>query len=265
MEYVEIKGEVVFPGRYAIRKGEKLSSLIERAGGFTKYAYLKGAIFTRKSVQKMQQKHLQEAIERLEKELISASLGVTKVAGGAEETRYQSEVLKRQRELLAKFKAAKAIGRVVIKLYPPKILKYTAYDLTLEDGDVLIVPRKPSTVNIMGAVYAPNAYLYEKGRDVGYYIKLAGGLSENANKKGIFVVKADGSVVSASQRKVFLGWTLKLVPGEFNVGIFSYKLEPGDTVVVPEKIKFIPWLRIAKDITTILYQMAITVVAVSSL
>ncbi len=243
VEYVTISGEVLFPGKYIITPGERLSSIIKRAGGFTKDAYLKGAVFTRKKVKELQQQRLNEMIERLEMELLGG--GAAGIAGAisSEEAKIKGEEVKLRQKFLARLKRVKAKGRIVIHLDLPERLQGTEYDIPLEDGDSLFIPTKPSTIQVVGAVYNQSAFLFEKGKGVGYYIKLAGGFTPNADKKHIYILKVDGSTKRPPKHLRFLRRT---------------KLDPGDTIVVPEKLEKIPWLRNIKDVSTILYQVAVS-------
>ena len=241
--YVTISGEVLFPGRYAIRPGETLSSLIERAGGFTKNAYLKGAVFTRKRVQALQQQRLNEMINKLERELLSAGSAEVATALSPESAKIKSEEIALRRQLLERLRHVKAKGRIVIHLDYPEKLKGTPYDIVLEDGDSLYIPPKSSTIQVVGEVYNQSAFIFKKGEGIDYYLKLAGGLTPNADESHIYVLKVDGS--------------LKRVPKHFR-WLRKVHLDPGDTIVVPQKIEKIAWLRNIKDITTILYQIAVT-------
>ena len=247
---VNITGEVRFPGAYTIAKGEKLSSLLERAGGFTNRAYLKGAVFTREPVKELQQKRIDEMVVRLEKELLVQGVSSISAAASPEEARIKETELKQIKDLIEKMRTVKASGRMVIALDQPETLKKTPYDIELTEGDSLIIPQNPQSVQIMGAVFNQTAFVYNKGKNIESYVKLAGGYTENADKKKLYVFKADGTAVKPEGGGLFL------------FGDDTYRtgkdLEPGDTIVVPEKLERIAWLREFKDITQILYQIAVT-------
>lgn len=251
---VTIYGEVKFPGTYTIKKGEKLSSLIERAGGFTDKAYLKGAIFTRESVRELQQRHLNEMIERLERELLGWGTAEIGAALSPEEAKIKEYEIKQKREFIALLRNIKAKGRIVIKLDQPEVLKNTPYDIELEEGDSLFIPSNPQTIQVMGAVYNPNAFVYDKGKSWSKYIELAGGYTENADKKRVFILKVDGSAIRAHNKLWGISWSNDFRRWEFK----GPELDPGDTIVVPEKLVKIPWMRHVKDLTQILYQIAVT-------
>jgi len=255
-KFVTLSGEVFLPGKYIIRKGETLSSLIERAGGFTSEAYLPGAFFTRESVRKTQQKRIQEFIEEQEQEIMKQGARATEAALSKEEAEQRQKAMAQRKEVIAHLKAAAATGRVVIKLMPLKKFKGSEYDLDLEEGDSLNIPMTPSTVMVMGRVYNPNAILYTKDKRLEYYLDKVGGPAENADKKRIYLVRADGSVLSRTESR-FWGFRWEEESHRWAYGGFmATRMGPGDTILVPEKYERIYWTRELKDWTQILFQIA---------
>lgn len=244
---VTLNGEVKFPGRYTIVKGETISSLIERAGGFTDEAYLKGAVFSRESVRELQQKQLDEVIDRLEQELLSTSATSIQASLSPEDAKMQEVALAQKKTLLAKMRAAKAKGRISITLEDLDQFKGSPSDLALEEGDVLIIPARPAQVQVIGSVYNQTALIYKREASVASYLKKSGGLTKEADEDQIYVLKVDGTAISKREGG---GW--------ISGGFMSSRLDPGDTVVVPEKVEKVVWLREVKDITQILYQIAVT-------
>lgn len=247
-QYVELKGEVSFPGRYVFKKGEKISSVIKRAGGFTKEAYLKGAVFTRESVREAQQKNIEEAIKRLEIRLLNETGGIALSSIDTNGPKQAEAMLAMKKELLNKLRSAQAQGRISIKLEEAEKFEYSKYDIALENGDTLFVPVRPTQVQVMGAVHNPAAFIFEQGEPISSYIGKAGGYSGEADESKIFVLKGDGTAISKSS-----SWALGFL-GRF----MSSDLDPGDTVVVPEKLDKGLWLKEVKDLTQILYQIAVT-------
>src|SRR3972149_319122 len=154
-QYMEIKGEVRFPGKYVFKKGETLSSLIKRAGGFTGQAYLKGAVFTRESVRELQQKNLEEALRRLEIRLLTEASGQALSSIDAEEPKQIETAAAMRRELINKLRTAKAMGRISIKLDEADKFSGSSYDVAVEDGDTLYVPMKPTQVEVMNSPVMP--------------------------------------------------------------------------------------------------------------
>lgn len=244
-DFVELKGEVRFPGKYIIEKGEKLSSVIKRAGGFTSKAYLKGTVFTRESVKELQQKNLEEAVRRIEVRLLTEASGQALSATSAEEPRQIETAMALRKELMMKLKAVKAQGRIAISLDGDNATGFNGYDIVLEAGDTLSVPARPTQVQVIGAVQNPAAFIYKQESSVSGYIGLAGGLNSEADKHRIFVLKSDGTALSKSSSL-------------WDMGLMSSRLDPGDTIIVPEKLDKGLWLKEVKDITQILYQIAVT-------
>jgi len=153
----------------------------------------------------------------------------------------------------------RALGRIVLSIDLPERLKNTPYDIELEDGDSIYIPSKPSTVQVIGSVYNPGAFVFDPKKDWSDYIKLAGGYTEGADKSNVFILKVDGSAVKLKQG--LLGINLERIKWNKEAKrweIGGNALEPGDTIVVPEKLTRIAWLRNIKDITQILYQIAVT-------
>ncbi|WP_298437498.1 SLBB domain-containing protein [Geobacter sp.] len=247
--HITLKGEFKFPGEYPIYKGEKLSTVIERAGGFTDRAYLKAAKFTRVAIQELQQKRMNEVIAKTEQEILKKEAEIASVAASKEEleaTRAALESLKHSVELL---KSAKAEGRLVIHLADLADFRNGPYDVEVQGGDVLEVPQIPNAVNVLGQVYNPTSLIPVEREDVAYYLDKAGGPTRDAEKGDIYVVRADGTVLSRQQVSMFRSL--------FFNGFMSTKLDPGDTVVVPQRFEKVAWVRDIKDIATILGQLAL--------
>jgi protein involved in polysaccharide export with SLBB domain len=257
-----ITGEVLFPGTYQIRKEERLSSVITRAGGFTQDAYLRGAVFARESVQKVQQARLQDMINRMEVEVAQYGSAEAQAALSKEDVAAQAQFLAAQRSLIQKLRESKATGRVVISLLPTSVLKSErlGLDLVLESGDRLYVPKSPGTVNVIGSVYNPTALIFEVGRpELNYYVGKTGGPTTEAEEKAMYIVRADGTVISrkaSSWSRV--GWDNENHRWGFCGGFEDTELHPGDTVVVPQKIVKPSFMKDVKDITQILANIALT-------
>jgi len=247
---VTLSGEVQFPGVYDAKKGERLSSLITRAGGFTKDAYLKAAIFTRVSTQKTQQEAIDKLIDDLEVEVAQKAQQV----GGAldkEDVEANKQLLEARRALIAQLKKARAKGRVVIRLTSADGLKGSTADIRLEDGDRLEVPKKTNVVNVVGRVYNPTGIVYDPANDtLGYYLKMVGGPTESADRDHIFLLKVNGSVVTRENADGGFFSTSRQ-------GLLSTRVDPGDSIVVPEKLLETRLMKDVKDITQILYQIAV--------
>jgi polysaccharide export outer membrane protein len=252
-----LEGEFMFPGTYSFSEGERLSSVIERAGGLTEEAYPSGAVFLRDSVKEIQRERRREYISKLEEDILTLSTYSAETALDASQAALLQQTLSAKKELVQKLKASEPTGRMVIKISDIVLMPSSDYDVALKPGDRLIVGKKPDSVNVMGEVYNPNALLVEKGRDVRYYLSLVGGPTDTADKKQLYIVKADGTVISKKQEKFGLfNWDMlknRWTWGSFN----SIELDPGDTIIVPKKIEKIGWLKYTKDVTGILYEIAV--------
>lgn len=254
----EVVGEVRFPGTYPIRKGETLSSLIDRAGGYTDKAYLNGAVFTRESAKVVQRRRLDELIRQIEESMLSSSQEQMGAALDAEGVKAEQAALETKKMLLARLRSAEITGRVVVKLKVMEEFEGSKYDVELENGDRLSVPQTPGVVHVVGEVFNPTSLLYEENATVSYYLNRVGGMTKDADKKQVSVIKADGTVMSMSQgnRGKLLFWDSQHNSWFFG-GFMSHRMEPGDTVVVPRKVDKYLRLRTTKDITQIIFQIAV--------
>jgi protein involved in polysaccharide export with SLBB domain len=241
---VTLKGEVKRPGTYPIAPGERLSSVLKRAGGFSDRGFVKGAVFTREAIKKVEEEHLRSFIDAQERRLI-ADAGTVVVRGlDREEATAGPQMVKMKQELLAALARKVVLGRMVVKLDEPEKLEGTANDVLLEDGDALTIPQPPQSVVVLGSVRNPTSVLYKEGEGAEYYLNRAGGFSKEADQKESYVQKADGSTVS--------GFT-KL-----------RTIEPGDAILVPpkEEVKVRP-LGIVKDALSILSTGLLSVAALA--
>lgn len=243
---VTIKGEVKFPGTYTIEKGETVNSLITRAGMFTDSAYLKGAVFTRVSVKKQQQQQIDDMARRLETEFLGSSAGIAESSLDPQSAFQLKQAAEQKKLLIEKIRSSKASGRLVIELENFDTFKGSQYDIALEEGDELYIPANPVQVQVIGSVYNQTSFIHSPEANVSEYLKKAGGFTKNADDKEIYILKVDGSAISKRNSSGWLG------------GFNSKKLDPGDTIVVPEQIEKVVWLRDVKDLTQILYQIAVT-------
>jgi protein involved in polysaccharide export with SLBB domain len=255
-QLVQVDGEVKFPGTYAIKKGETLSSLLARSGGFGERAYPKGAFFTRVAVKTTQAQHLKAAIDRIETEMLALAAQKTAAELTPEEAKRQEVFVKQQQALLAKLREITPLGRVVIHLDDPERLRGTPGDIELQKGDYLMVPQVQQSVNVLGAVANPTAIIYEPDLRVKDYIIRAGGATRIADPKSTYVIKVNGAALSRRSVKWFgTSWTGSEYV--FSIGGFdSMRLDPGDSIVVPEELERIAWLREIKDIATVLGNIA---------
>jgi protein involved in polysaccharide export with SLBB domain len=254
---INIQGEVRFPGVYSISKGEKLSSILKRAGGYTDKAYLKGARFFRKSVQRDQQKRMDDIIQRAEQDIMKKQGELASVASSREELDATKSALEGLQNNLEKLKALKAEGRIVIALGKLNEFENSANDVEIQGGDLLEVPPRSSVVNILGQVYNQTSFIHKPGEQLSYYLEKAGGSTRDAEGGEMYIIRADGSVFSRQQSSFGIKWDDDSSRWTFG-SFMATPLQPGDTLVVPQKLERTAWLREIKDITQIMANIALT-------
>jgi protein involved in polysaccharide export with SLBB domain len=255
---VTLEGEFLYPGEYTFRKGDKLASVIEKAGGFTGDAYPLGAIFARESVRKVQAERVKEYITKLEEDILTTTALSTEIAIDREQATILKDALSAKKELLQKLRGAEVTGRMVIDLPEAMACPESEYNIELRPWDRLFVPIRPDSVIVMGEVYNPTSLLLENDKPVSHYIDKVGGMTKKAEGDEAYLVKADGSVFSKRQDSFFGLITWDHANYRWKVGGFnSIKADAGDTIIIPRKVEKYPWLRITKDITQILYQIAV--------
>ncbi|MFO7962796.1 MAG: SLBB domain-containing protein [Desulfobacterales bacterium] len=257
---IHLEGEFVFPGEYSFSEGERISSVIERAGGISEEGYPYGAIFERETVRQIQAEQFRTYMDTLEEEIYTVGIKMAEMAMDKDQAAIMSQELETKKQLLEKLKGTASTGRMVIDL--SKILSNADMqnDFELKPGDRLIVNRKPDHIIIMGEVYNPTALLYEKEKTIRHYLNRVGGITDDAQEKQIYLVKANGDVISR-QQDGFLGlvnWDTKNHRWTISRGFEHQKLDPGDTIIVPKKMVKYPWLAPTKSITEIMYQIAVT-------
>lgn len=247
---VTIAGEVKYPGKYTFSKGDKLSKVLEAAGGYTSRAYLHGAVFTRESVKRVQQTQINQMVDRLERELLASSSSEVGAALTPDEAKVQFEQGKQKAQFIAGLRKVEAAGRMVVSLDDIQKFRNSDEDFELEDNDSIYVPPNPESIQVIGAVYNQSAYLYKPDKDFSYYIGMSGGLTKSAEEKEIYILKVNGRATKPKQGSLF--WS----PSSHRWSSGYVKLEPGDTIVVPEELDKVAWLRDIKDITQIMFQIA---------
>jgi len=249
-ESVKLYGEVRFPGTYIIEHGETLSHVIERAGGYNDRAFLQGGIFLRESLRQREQEQIQRLVDRAQASLtvLAASTLSAQV-----QIRGQPQSLNSQTNegaanyVLGELKSAKAIGRMVVDFNALRKDNFDASaDVVLNDGDVIAIPLINNEVTVIGEVQNPTSFHFKKGMTVNSLVEVTGGFTENANKGTMYVVRADGSVVSKS-------------------AIHSSNIiRPGDSLIVPLDISRLPALVQWQGLSSILYNLAVTLAALKT-
>lgn len=244
--YVRLEGELNHAGVYKALPGETLRQLVARVGGLTPNAYLFGASLSRESVRAMQQKKLDEMADRMADDVERNLTARSQTALSKEDVDAAKAQAEGQRALVERMRQTKATGRIVLDMTPDKTQLADLPDLALEDGDQFVVPPRPSTVSVMGMVYNENAFMFKSGKRVSDYLGQAGGPTRDADDGRIYVVRADGSVAGGQG-------------GSFFGGFGGETVQPGDTVIVPERLERFSLTKELKDWAQIFYQFALGV------
>jgi len=222
--FVRVSGEVNAPGVYRVEPGDTLRNVVERAGGLTPHSYLYASQLTRVSTRLAEEEQLRVSIAQMQKELISRYAAAPS-AGSANAADQQMQ-MSTQQAVIAQLAAVKPIGRIVLDLKPSASTLADIPNFPLEDGDNFYIPPKLSTVQVAGAVYNENAFRYQPRKHLSAYLNDAGGPTREADAKRIFLVRADGTVVSRQSHGQF-----------WHTDFEGTVLLPGDAIIVPTKLK----------------------------
>ena len=237
---MQLRGEVRFPGTYRVQKGESLTNVLRRAGGLTDAAFAEGSVFLRETLREQEQEQIETLARRLEADLVSLSL---QNANGGSDTISTGETL------LDQLKNTEATGRLVIDL--PNLLAGRGTEIEVRDGDELLVPKRSQVVTVLGETQQNTSHVFTPSLDRDDYIDLSGGLTRRADKKRIYVVRANGAVIAGNASRWF---------GRAN----RVDIRPGDTIVVPLDADKMRPMTFWTNVTQILYQGAIAVSAIRS-
>ena len=248
-KYIRLEGEFSGAGVYSVGPDETLDQLVARAGGLTDKAYLYGSNFTRESARVFQQQRLDEYIASLSTDMereaavraASSSTGIL-----------DPNALAEQRSLIAQLRQLRATGRVVLEFQPASVGVATIPRLPLENGDIFRVPSKPNTISVIGAVYGQNVFLYDTRRKLEDYVSLAGKPNRIADRKHAFIIRADGSIFSRERAQRVLSNTFD-----------NARINPGDAIVIPEKLIKPSALRQFSDYSQILSSFGLAAAAIN--
>jgi protein involved in polysaccharide export with SLBB domain len=248
--FVRVGGEVNAPGVYRVVPSDTLRDVVQRAGGLTQHSYLYASIFTRVSTRVAQEAQLRKSSEQMQRELVTKYANATPQAGqtGAD----QQAQLAMQQAALSRITAIIPTGRVVLQMKAEATTVADIPNFPLEDGDTFYIPPRLSTVEVAGAVYNANAFRYEPGERLITYLNDAGGATREADRKRIFVIRADGTVVSRQSRNLHSHGSYE-----------NLRLLPGDAIIVPEKLRVSSVLNNFLQATTLASQTAVTAAALS--
>lgn len=249
--FVELAGEVRAPGLYRVEPGETLRQLVMRAGGLTNNAYLFGAVFTRESVRMEQQKRLDDYIDQLQQDLERSTVAASKAAISTDESTALSSRVESQRRLVERLRQTRASGRVVLQLTSAEnTVDAFPSEFVLEDGDRLVIPARPATVNVVGAVYNPASFVQSRTKRARDYLRQAGGATRNADASRMFIIGPDGAVLSGAVSRRHVA---------------ELHLRAGSTIVVPEQLDKGSALRGVRDWSQVFAQFALGAAAIKVL
>jgi polysaccharide export outer membrane protein len=237
---VELRGEFVFPGKYTISRGETIVDLIAKAGGLTKYAHPEGSVFSREKLKKLEQQNLIKLAADLRVEMASKSLTEDGISTSYDDAQ----------KLLSDITNLEPVGRLVIDL--PKTMTEKNYDILLEGGDVIYVPTKTNSINVIGQVQVGSSHLYDDTISAEEYIAQSGGLKKRADEERVYVISANGSIKMLEESNWF-------------ANAADTSLKPGDTIVVPLDAEYMNDLTLWSTATQIIYNAAVAVAAINGI
>ena len=268
VEKVRVSGYVRHPGVYSIGEKTTLYDVLKEAGGFLPDAYPEGIIVLRKSVAEMQKERLRKVVSLMKQQLEKEEAGIMQSDLTPAELRARQAAFEAKKKLLEELQKSQVTGRISGIVVPRDLekLKNSPYNIVLEDGDQIFVPKVPGSILVFGEVYNPSAFVYVKGLTVKDYIEKAGGLTDSADRENIFVIKANGDTISSDSSLISWDSEKKRFVWGTNPSILKYRLKPGDAVIVPTKIH-VPtmWRPLIKDVIQIMYQSALTVYTIKRL
>jgi polysaccharide export outer membrane protein len=251
---IVLNGELRYPGRYPIHHGETLSSVLQRAGGLTDIAFDEGAVFIRDELKQREKEQLDTLSNRLQSDLAALSLeavstsAVTNGGGGGN----AAQALAIGQQLIQQLRNTKPVGRLVVNVHQVINGPHGGPgDVLLRNGDVLLIPKQTQEVTVLGEVQSPTSHIYRVGLSRDDYIARSGGSTQKADRKRIYIVRANGDVVGAGRS----GWFRRSQ---------NVEVRPGDTIVVPLNTERVAPLPLWTSITTIVYNLAIALLAIHS-
>jgi len=247
---VTLQGEVQFPGRYTIEPGEKLSSVLARAGGMTKLAFPEGSVFLREDLKVREREQIDRLLTRLESDLATMMLRAGQAAA-IQGVRAPDQSIAVGQSILGQLRRAEPLGRLVIDV-PGLLEGKPELDVSLRDGDRLLVPEIKQEVMVLGEVQYATSHLVKAGLKRDEYVDASGGLTANADEDRIYVVRANGSVVGSNGSR----W--------FSQGS-NVEVRAGDAIVVPLDVDRVPGLALWQSSTSIIYNLAVAVAAIGGL
>ena len=237
---IELRGEFVFPGKYTVRRGESLADLIQKAGGFTKFAHQEGSVFTRVQLREIEQQNLLKLTADLRIEMASKSMT---------DQNYSQSYAEVQ-QMLADMANVQPVGRLVLDL--PKVVNDSSYDVLLEGGDILYVPTLKNSVNVVGQVQVTSSHIFDENLSAEDYLAQSGGSKKRADEGRIYIISANGSIKMMDS-------------GNWFTSDAGDNLKPGDTIVVPLDAEYMNNLDLWTSVTQIIYNSAVAIASINGL
>lgn len=237
---VTVSGEVARPGRYYVQPGTPLSRVLQQAGGLTPQAYVFGTVFTRDSVRDTQRLSYRRAISDLEMALKAQPL-----TNASQSTTIDPARLDAVQSIVDQLRKREPDGRMVLNVTTAD--RSLPGGVVVENNDSIYVPPQPVTVGVFGAVPSPASFEYVRGETIGDYLRQAGGFQKIADKSKVFVVRANGTLISK----------------DGHGDVMRAKALPGDLVFVPinaSRGEF--WSRL-RDIASAITPVVVTTAAIA--
>jgi polysaccharide export outer membrane protein len=261
---VTVEGEVSFPGTYVMQKGYRLSDLIRRAGGFTQRAFLPGTFFTRHAVREIQEKTLQRFVAEQKSKVLQMETELSMKAVNDEVLRKIQSSIEARKRLLQELENTPVVGRLSIRLEKGEAFTSSIFNLELKDGDYLRIPEVPVSITLQGELFNTGSVLFIEGRRLEYYVNMAGGFREGADRERIYIIKADGS---ARPRSAGGGRHIRWDSenARWVRGRLGRVIERGDIIIVPPTSTVVSGYDLTKDIVDILFKIAMAAGVVVSL
>lgn len=209
---VSVRGEVRFPGTYVFDGSARITDLIAAAGGLLPDADLRLARFQRRSVAELQADRIRHLSERTRR-LHESALETMVQTGNASEGLAAKIALENSKEVLQRIAKTEPTGRVVLPFLRDDFPD-SDFNLRLEAGDALVIPRHQSTVSVLGHVFNPGSFVAERGLTVADVVDWSGGLTEDGDQERLYVIRGTGRVQSLAQDAQPLRMQTRLLPGD---------------------------------------------------
>ena len=242
---ITVAGEVKFPGTYTVQKGDRLLDVLERAGGISEQGYILGSIFTRKKIAVQQKKFFEQSADLLEQAIADAI-----TTGNLELTNVSAASLQPISGLITRLRNTQPIGRLILNVDPLGLRSDPHKNILLENGDNLYIPKRPSSVNVVGEVYSPSTHAFDSNISIRYYVSKSGGFRITADQGNMYIILPNGES-SPANRRIFTNRSPNILPGS--------------TIVIPRDPRPFDWLIMTKTIAPIFANLATSAAAIAAI